>query len=460
MAKKQVYLIGIGGIGLSALARYYLAQNWAVSGSDSVESLITQELRKDGINVKISPKKPGFGPKTALIIRSQAISEADQEIQAARVFSIPIFTYPEAIGQLTEKYRTIAIAGAHGKSTTTAMIAEIFLQARLDPTIIVGAKLKSLREKNFRIGKSRWLILEADEFGGAFWRYSPAAALITNIDKEHLDFYKNFSAVKKSFLRFIGNIKENGLLVLNKDDKNILSIKSNIEKIAGAKKIKIVWHSSAANPSLAAKIKNNLLVPGHHNLSNALGAYWLAKNLGLPEKNILAGLKKYQGAWRRFEYKGNLRLANSHSPSAVKIFDDYAHHPTEIKATLAGAKEKFPDSKIICVFQPHQIQRLKLLFNDFAKSFNDADALILLPSYQVIGRDQIDPLCNSKILAQTIKKRHPGKEIFYLSSPAGLKNFVLKKLNPRKSVSHPHESAIIIMMGAGNISDFTDSLLK
>lgn len=455
MHKKKIYLLGIGGIGLSALARYYLAQKWLVSGSDTADSLLIQELKKEGVSIKIGPKTPSFGPKTGLIIRSQAIPESDIEIQAAKAQNIPILSYPEAIGLLTKKYQTIAIAGAHGKSTTTAMVAEIFLKSKLDPTVIVGTKLKSLSGKNFRKGNSRWLILEADEFGGAFWHYSPAAAIITNIDKEHLDFYKNFAGVKRSFLRFIKNIQDGGVLILNEDDKNLFSLKKQIEKIAENKKIKTRWFSLAADPLLSEKISKLLKVPGRHNLSNALGAYVLTKTLGIKKEKILAGLENYSGAWRRFEYRGELKTNNR--KLITKVYDDYAHHPTEIKATLAGAKEKFPDSKIICVFQPHQAKRLELLFKDFTKSFEDADTLILLPSYQVAGRDNKNTRYDSKALFNTIRKNNKNKEIYYLQSPTNLKKFLNSHLY--KSALDQHKSAVLIMMGAGNIADLTKNLI-
>lgn len=452
--KNSVHFIGIGGIGLSALARYYLAQKWLVSGSDTADSLLIQELKKEGVRIKIGPKTPSFRPKTGLIVHSQAIPKSDIEIQTAKAQKIPILSYPEAVGLLTKKYKTIAVAGAHGKSTTTAMVAEIFLKSKLDPTVIVGTKLKSLAGKNFRKGNSRWLILEADEFGGAFWHYSPTAAIITNIDKEHLDFYKDFSGVKKSFLRFIKNIQDGGVLILNKDDKNLFSLKKQIEKIAENKKIKTHWFSLAADPLLSEKISKLLKVPGRHNLSNALGAFVLTETLGIKKEKILVGLENYSGAWRRFEYKGKFKARNS--KLEISVYDDYAHHPTEIKATLAGAKEKFPDSKIICVFQPHQAKRLELLFKDFVKSFEDADALILLPSYQVAGRDNKNTQYDSKALLNAIRKNNKNKEIYYLQSPSKLKSFLqLLFRNSKLEI----RNSVIIMMGAGNIADLTKSLI-
>ncbi|MDP1706735.1 MAG: UDP-N-acetylmuramate--L-alanine ligase [bacterium] len=453
--QNSVHLIGIGGIGLSALARYFLTQNWLVSGSDTVNSPLIQELRKEGVRIKIDPKTPSFGPKTSLIVHSQAIPSHDIEIRTAKARKIPVLSYPEAVGFLTEKYRTIAIAGAHGKSTTTAMVAEIFLKAKLDPTVIVGTKLKSLAGKNFRRGNSSWLILEADEFGGAFWHYSPAAAIISNIDKEHLDFYKNFNGVKKSFLRFIKNIQDGGLLILNQDDKNLFSLKNQIGKITKNRKIKTHWFSLAADPLLSEKISGLLKVPGRHNLSNALGSFVLAEALNIKKENIFAGLKNYTGAWRRFEYKGKFKTQNS--KLKISVYDDYAHHPTEIKATLTGVKEKFPNSKIICIFQPHQAKRLKLLFQDFTESFNEADVLILLPSYQVAGRDNDNLRYDSEALFKAIQKKNSKKEIYYLQSPVNLKKFLNSHLH--KSALNPHKSAILIMMGAGNIADLTKELI-
>lgn len=373
---KSVHFVGIGGIGVSSLAYWFRAQSfdklridpersrtgqkWAISGSDSAEGLITLGLKKGGFKVKIGHKKGNIGAKTGLVIYSNAVKSSNPELALARRLGIPTMSYPEAVGVLTRRYKTFGVAGAHGKSTTTSLLALVLQKAGWDPTVIVGTKLKEFGDRNFRLGRSIFLVLEADEWKGAFWHYSPFGAIITNIDREHLDFYGNFGNVKKSFLKYVANIQTGGILVANRDDKKLFSLKREIEKITKRNGVELVWYSVRLAPkSFVSRLKKNLSIPGRHNLENALAVYVLARNLGIPENKIFSALKSYRGAWRRMEYRGHFL--------GTRVYDDYAHHPTEIKATLQAFREKYPDSKIICVFQPHQAHRLKALFNDFKK---------------------------------------------------------------------------------------------
>lgn len=399
---------------MSALARYYLSEGWQVSGSDISPSDILKELKKDGVRVSMGQRPENLKNRPNLAIYNQAIPKNNPELMAARRLGIPCRTYPEIVGELTKKYKTIAVAGAHGKSTTTAMVAFVLIEAGLDPTVIVGTKLKEFGGKNFRKGKNGLLVLEADEYGGAFWHYSPFVAGITNIDKEHLDFYKNFENVKKSFERF----------------------KSQCQKVVEAEK----------NPAIAAKIRKILKIPGEHNIQNALLAYAIAKSLNISENVILRALGKYTGAWRRMEYKGQFQV----SGIKCQVFDDYAHHPTEIRATLAGFRQKYPKNAIICVFQPHQAERLRLLFNDFKTAFKDADRVVLIPSYKVAGREEkFDKKYDAEALAKAIGA-------YYLSNPKSLPALLKKILYSKFNI----QNSIVVMMGAGNIVDLTPMLVN
>ena len=334
---KSVHFIGIGGIGVSSLAYWFRAQKWAVFGSDSAEGKITRDLKKDGFKVKIGHKKGLLGPKTGLVIYSNAIKPENPELMEAQRRGIPTLSYPEAVGVFTRHYKTFGVAGAHGKSTATSLLSLVLIKAGWDPNVIVGTKLKEFGGRNFRLGQSDYLVLEADEWKGAFWNYSPFGAIITNVDKEHLDFYKNLGNVKKSFLKYISNIQTGGILVANRNDEKLFSLKREIERITKRNGVELVWYSIDKNSKLSAHIKSNLSIPGRHNLANAMAVYILAINLGVPENKILSALKDYQGAWRRMEYRGKFMGA--------KVYDDYGHHPTEIKATLQAFREKFPDSK-------------------------------------------------------------------------------------------------------------------
>lgn len=478
----RAHFIGIGGIGMSALARYFLSKNWYVSGSDLSHSSITNELKKEGVRIFIGHHHGLIRTNRPItkIIYSQAIPTSNIELRTAKKLGIPCQSYPKAIGELTKKYKTIAIAGAHGKSTTTAMIALILIEAGLDPTVIIGTKLKEFSSQviarsrgrrsnlavtgspyfsrndsygvNFRKGNSDWLILEADEFGGAFWYYSPAVAVITNIDREHLDFYKNFTNVKKSFQKFISQIKPGGALILNKDYYSL--IRTN-KRITNNKKV--ILYSLKQKEKTA--VRSVLKIPGEHNVSNALAAYSIGRYLSIPRKTILRALGKYRGAWRRMEFRGNLNIKLSTKPFIINagIYDDYAHHPTEIKATLAAFKQKYPQNPLICVFQPHQEERLKLLFKSFIGSFKAADRVIILPTYQVAGRET--RIMNNELRIGYDLSEKLAKKIgaTYLSNPKDLKKIIVKTLNNSSFVLH---NSVIVMMGAGNIIEYTDLLLK
>lgn len=447
MAKQRIYFIGIGGIGVSALARYYAAQNWAVSGSDEEKSIITSDLIKDGIQVKIGQKKANISPVFDLVVKSQAIPETNPELMEARRLGLKVLTYPEAIGELTRELETIAIAGAHGKSTTTAMLAKILTDVKLNPTVILGAKFNFFNGRNFRLGK-KYLVLEADEFGRAFLNYYPTHTVILNIDREHLDIYRDLKDIKDTFLRFVSQTKPSGNLILNRDDKNIFSLKSKIEKVAAKNKLKIVWFSYS--DKIQSDIFKTLPIPGKQNRTDAIAAYNLALRLGISKEKILKSLASYPGLWRRMEFKGP-----SFDKRAI-VFDDYAHHPSEIKASLAAFREKYPNSPIICVFKPHQASRLKILFKEFVNSFSDADKIIILPTYIVSGRDIDEKVFTAKKLAQDVAKKYPAKQVVYLADSKKLK----LTLSPLLSAISHKLQAIIVMMGAGSIADLTKDVLN
>jgi UDP-N-acetylmuramate--alanine ligase len=481
--KRTVHFIGIGGIGTSALARWFLSQKWGVSGSDLSSSQITAKLRKEGIRVFIGHKAQNLPKEAKLVVFSAAIQPDNPELVKARQKGIPCQTYAQTLGDLTKKYKTIAIAGAHGKGTSTALLSLVLIKSGFDPTVIIGTNLKEFGNKNFRKGRGPHLLIEADEYQRHFLHHSPIAALITNIDKEHLDFFKNLNDIKNTFLKFIGNIQPSGILVVNKDDKNLYSLKNKIQKIAEKNQLKVYWYSICPRKSaLSLRLSAMMKIPGDHNISNALGVYTLAKVLGTKNKDIFLALSRYRGAWRRMEHRGELKTKNL--KLKTKIYDDYAHHPTEIKATLSGFRKKYPDKKIICVFQPHQAKRLKALFREFTTAFDLADILVLLDIYKVPGRDTSTRLSASKVsqnvnsakLARATEKRLNAlkplknrkksaskgrislKRVIYLPLSPRVINGL--KLTLRDLLFDQRKSAIIVMMGAGDIYKMTDKLIK
>ncbi|MFH1780745.1 MAG: Mur ligase family protein [Candidatus Nealsonbacteria bacterium] len=390
----KVHFIGIGGIGVSALARYYLVKGHIVSGSDLASSEITESLKKDG--AKISIGKNIIPKDVDLIIYSPAVKIEKTEITT--------LSYPEALGQLTKEYFTIAVSGTHGKTTTTAMLALILIKAGLDPTVIIGTKLKEFNNTNFRIGKSKYLLIEADEHFASFLNYWPKLIAITNIQADHLDFYKNLKNIKTAFNKFISHLPKDGILITEKS--------INIKELPAIKKI--------------------LKVPGDHNAYDALVALNTARALKIPDKISLKALTEYHGAWRRFEII---------KTKPFILISDYGHNPQKALATLKAAREKYPDKTIWCVYQPHQYERTYFLFDGFVRAFKKApiDRLIITDIFDVAGRE--NKKTRQKVDSQKLVKAVNQKSVSYLP-----KDKIVPYL--KKEVQ---KGEVLIIMGAGDI---------
>lgn len=441
MQLMKIHFVGIGGIGMSALAQYFRARGDWVSGSDISRSEITDALKKRGILIFIGHKKTNVPAGTELVIHSFAAKKDNPELREAKRRGIQVKTYAEAVGELTERFVTVAVAGAHGKSTTTALVSLMLARGGFDPTVIVGTKLREFGNTNFHAGKSRYLVVEADEYGESFLHYSPDIAVITNIDREHLDYYKNFANIKAAFRKFLLGIKRGGIAVINRDDKNLVAIARAVQKKRSD--IFMSWYSLKNREAVV--IKKLLQIPGEHNISNALGACAAAKIVGANDAAIKNILRNYRGSWRRSEYRGNFH--------GVHIYDDYGHHPTEIKATLKGFKEKFHGKRIWCIFEPHQIERTKIFLNDFARAFGDAYGVALLDVYQVAGREGKSTKATKaakviKELVEKLQKRHP--RVWYLGNHKKIVGFLNKNAK---------SGDIAILMGAGDIWKNTQGLI-
>jgi len=427
----RIHFIGIGGIGVSALAQYYLQRGDKVSGSDLVSSEITQILKKKGAKLYIGKHKAkNLSEDRDLLIYSPAVRLENPELKRARKLGIKCLSYPEALGELTKRYFTIAVSGTHGKSTTTAMIALILIKAGLDPTVIIGTRLKEFKGSNFRLGKSKFLVIEADEWQASFLNYFPKVIVLTNIEREHLDYYKNLKNILRTYKEYIRHLPKDGLLVVNKDDKNISKLKTQISKLH------LKYQNYSLNQREAKKLKKILRVPGEYNVYNALAALTCARALKVSDKVSFGVLSQYRGCWRRFEEK-ELKIGNC----KLKVILDYAHHPTEVEVTLRAARERFPQKKIWCVFQPHQYQRTYYLFNDFVRVLKGApiNKLIITDIYDVAGREEKETKekVNSEKLVKAIRK----KEVFYLP-PKKIVGYLRKNLEGEE---------IVIIIGAGDI---------
>jgi len=427
----KIHLIGIGGIGVSALAQYYLSKGHEVSGSDLVASEITDLLEQKGIKVIVGNFAENIKSDFDLVVHSPAIKSDNLEYRKAKELGIKTQSYPEALGELTKEYYTIAIAGAHGKSTTTAMIALVMAKAGLDPTVIVGTKLKEFGGSNFRAGKSKFLVIEACEYDSSFLHYEPKIIVVTNIDKEHLDYFKTFANVRKAFKDFIMRLPEDGFLVFNKDDKYPPKL--------GKVKFKTAGYS--IKQSYTQKIRSILKIPGTHNVLNASAFFQVGKILAIPENIIYKALSEFNGTWRRFEIKDGIAGGKK-----ITVISDYAHHPSEISATLKATREKYSSQKIWCVFQPHQHQRTFYLFNDFVKTFRKAkiNNIIITDIYDVAGREtkKINEEVSSKKLVDKINK----KNVLYLPMDS-LENYVKENIGA---------GDVLIIMGAGDIYKLAD----
>lgn len=417
----HIHIIGVGGIGTSALAQYYLAQGKVVSGSDASRSEITDLLKSKGVRIYIGHEANNVRGAD-LVIHSAAVGKGNEEFDAAELERIPTKLYAQAVGDITEGYTTIAISGSHGKSTTTAMVAKILIDAGLDPTVIVGTKMHELDGNNFRMGKGEYLVLEADDYNRHFHNYHPTIAVVTNVDAEHLDIYKNIAGVKEAFIKFLSGTKQGGTIIANGQDRNTIDVIKSTDLL----KHQVILFNET---DLAI---HSLGVPGEHNQSNAEAAFWVAKTIGISEAQIRRSLVGFRGSWRRLEeIKDN-------------VYSDYAHHPTEIKATLGALKKHNPDKKLVCVFQPHQRDRLNKLFDDFKEAFGFADELYLIPLYSARGRDH-ESGEDSESLAGLITK--PKAE--YCSS--------FKQAYGR--VEPKFKDSIVVFMGAGDIDDNLRSIL-
>lgn len=434
----KIHFIGIGGIGVSALAQYYFSKGHKVSGSDLVSSDIIDVLKNKGIKIIIgSHLENNIVKDIDLVIFSPAVKQDNLELKKALDLGIKALSYPEALGELVKEHFTIAVSGTHGKSTTSAMISLILEKAGLDPTVIIGTKLKEFGNSNFRPGNSNYLVIEADEHFGSFLNYWPKIIVLTNIEKDHLDYYKNLNNILKSFKKYIGHLDKDGVLIFNKDDKNISKLK--------IKDLKSQYNicGYGLKQKEAGELKKILKVPGKHNVYNALAALSLARILKISDKISFSALSEYSGSWRRFDIS-----EKNINGKSIKVINDYGHHPTEILATLKSAREKFPKEKIFCVFQPHQHQRTFYLYKEFIKAFRAVkiDNIIIADIYDVAGRET--KAINKKISSEKMVKAIKKKNIIYIPNK-DIDNYLKNKLK---------SGDILIIMGAGDIYDLNKKL--
>ena len=425
----KVHFIGIGGSGLSALAGIFKEMGKSVTGSDSTDSPAIQKLKNMGIEIRIGHDGKKIEEDTDLVVYTQAVNEDNPELIAAKKMGIHVYSYPQALGDLTKNYRTVAVCGTHGKTTTTGMIASALIDCGFDPTVLVGSDIHELGNGNARLGKGEWLVIEACEYKRAFLNYEPDYIVLTNLEPDHFDYYKTFKDYIKAFKEFIEKLPESGMLIANTDDEEVRNL------IGDLKNINIVSYgkSAEADYDFQKTGELNLAIPGEHNRMNALAAFALCVEIGADKRSVVSSLESFKGAARRFDYRGII--------GKTEIYDDYAHHPTAIKVTLKAAREKFGEkAKILCVFQPHQYSRTFHLLKEFGDAFTDADEVIIPNIYGVRDSSDDEKSVSAEELVKEISSHN--KKVSY---GKGMEN--TKKILRTKSAKYD----AVFTMGAGDV---------
>ncbi len=448
----HVYFMGIGGISMSGLAEILMNEHFKVSGSDMHRSSLTDTLKEKGAHIFIGQKAENITPDIDLVVYTSAIHPDNPEYIAMKKLQIPSLSRAQLLGQLMKNYKTpIAVSGTHGKTTTTSMISEILLQADTDPTLSIGGILKSIGG-NIRIGKSGYFVTEACEYTNSFLSFFPKIGIILNIEEDHLDFFKDINDIRNSFRAFAGLLPEDGTLIINGEIKHYEEITRDLSchvitygfSSSFDYYAKDINYDEFAHPTFTlshgshADRTYSLSVPGRHNISNALAAITLADLLGITNEDITSALAQFTGTDRRFEYKGTL--------NGVTIIDDYAHHPTEITATLSAARN-YPHKSLWCVFQPHTYTRTKAFLTDFAKALSLADHVVLADIYAARETDTLG--ISSETLKLEIEKL--GHECFYFPSFEEIEKFLLENCI---------NGDLLITMGAGDVLKIGENLLK
>jgi UDP-N-acetylmuramate--alanine ligase len=450
--KLHIHFIGVGGSGMSGLASILLDSGHKISGSDIVSSKSTKRLTDKGATIFKGHNENNV-EKADLVVISSAIPESNPEIRGARDRKITIIKRAEMLARLMDNKYGIAIAGTHGKSTTASMVSLLLERSGFDPTVVVGGELNNFK-KNAKLGKGNHIVVEADESDGSFLELNPRMAIVTNIEDDHLDHYENMENILKDFRKFIDKVPDNGRVILCKDCDNIKGLvkqcgKSHVsygiftEADLMAKDIELDKLNSKSKIYWQGEKIGDLClkVAGYHNILNALAAIAVARELGISFMEIAKILETFQGVHRRMEIIANL-------DDKILIIDDYAHHPTEIKATLGALRSSWQNRRIIAVFQPHRYSRTKLLAEKFGKVFFDADCVIINDIYSA-NESPISGISGETIFKEIKKSNH--RQIKYLPSKDNILSYLYEIVRP---------GDIIITMGAGDIWTVGQELAK
>jgi UDP-N-acetylmuramate--alanine ligase len=445
-----IHFVGIGGIGMSGLAEVLLTLNFAVTGSDLKESPTLARLRKLGAQVQLGHDAAHVGEADVVVI-SSAVRPENPEIRAAHGLGIPVIKRAEMLAELMRLKYGIAVAGTHGKTTTTSMLALCVAAGGLDPTVVIGGKVDSLGGANAKLGAGEYLVAEADESDGTFTLLAPTVTLVTNIDPEHLDHFQTVESLERAFVDFANRVPFYGFSVLCLDHPRVQALIPQVRRRivtygfarqADYRATNVVYNGMQTRFVVARGelVLGEIVlgVPGKHNVQNATGAVALASELSIPFDKIQQGLENFGGVQRRFTIVGE--------PGGVLLVDDYGHHPVEIQATLAASESAFPDRRILAVFQPHRYTRLRDLWADFASAFNRATEVVVCPVYPA-GESPIEGVDAEKLASDMRERGHRGT---HAVADLGAAVELLRTL--------VRPGDVVISLGAGNVNQVVRDL--
>lgn len=438
----RIHFVGIGGIGMSGIAELLLNLGFEVSGSDIASSETITRLKRLGARIHIGHRPENVG-SSQVVVYSSAVGLDNPECLKAKDLGLPVIPRAEMLAELMRMKYSIAIAGTHGKTTTTSMLAMVLAKAGLDPTAIIGGKL-DIFGSNARLGDGELLVAEADESDKSFLKLAPIVAAVTNIEMEHMDCYHDLDDIKDTYVEFLNKVPFYGFNMVCLDDENIRSILSRLKRkvvtygsdsrarytyTSPAVKGCISTFKAYSNGDLLGEVKVN--VPGAHNCLNALAAIGIALELGVSFDVIKKGLSSFEGVQRRFHIRGEEK--------GIVVVDDYGHHPTEIKKTLQAIRDGFPDKRIVAVFQPHRYTRTKTLFNDFVSSFDDAPRVYITEIYPA-SEDPIEDVSGRRVYEGV--KAHGHGNVFYVEDKTQIPGVLIKDIKVQD---------LVIFLGAGDI---------
>ncbi len=450
---RKIHFVGIGGIGMSGIAEILLDQGFKVSGSDKALTEVTERLQKLGAVVKEGHRTENITDDVDALVYSSAVSHDNPEVQEAQRKNIPIIRRAEMLAEVMRLKYGIGIAGTHGKTTTTSMVSLVLMEGGLDPTVIVGGKLSGLGGTNARLGHGEFIVVEADEFDRSFLSITPTIAVLTTLETDHLDCYRDLEDIKGAFVQFAGKVPFYGFIVLCLDEPALQDIMPQLNRkkiitygLNPQGDIQAVDIQHRDNTSTFTVLRHGLelgrvtlQIPGKHNVQNALAAIAVGLEIGVPFSKAKSGIERFSGVYRRWEKKGEAQ--------DIAVYDDYAHHPTECKATLSGAKAGWR-RRLVCVFQPHLYSRTRDFYEEFGKAFLLSDVLIVTDVYPA-REEPIQGITGELIV--NAARQYGHKDANYVPDKKSVPDVLLRTCKP-------HD--IVITMGAGDIWKYGEEFVK